>query len=220
LGVGKVAFRFKQASCIVAGTFNIYVVQPSLLVHLGIIPEDERQIQIQVNLRQPTLRFSPEATPGLSWQVSSEHLIAEADRPATNFGHSVAEILKALQFTPLRGIGTNILFFADPDEITSIAGRRLFPELPVPSSGETTQRTIHAAIKREENIFNVQAAITKDGIELSLNVHTDLINIPKLPDANRMAVEAAEDFDNRTTEAVEIARSLLGIEIIHGRNND
>lgn len=213
------AFRFKKSGCVVAGTFNIYVVQPSLLVQLGIIPEDERKTQLYVNLRQPSLKFTAEAMPGVNWTVSTEHLIAETDSPDVNCGNIMASVLDALKYTPLRGIGTNLYLNADAKELTSAAIRKVFPDLPEIRGGETSQRTVHAAIKRDGAIFNIQASTTKAGIELLLNVHTELTEVPKLSDANQVAVEVARNFQARTEEAVNIARELFGVEINHGGNN-
>ena len=33
------AFRLKRANCVVAGTFNMYIVQPAWLAKVGIVPK-------------------------------------------------------------------------------------------------------------------------------------------------------------------------------------
>ena len=52
-----VAFKFQEASCVVVGTFNIYIIRPDWLGKLGLIPEGAIG-KIERPLDQPGMRLS------------------------------------------------------------------------------------------------------------------------------------------------------------------
>ena len=78
----KVALRFKKASCVVVGTFNIYVVQPRLLAQLGLIPFGEPAL-VEQNLTQAGFRFIIESLQS-QWTVRPDKLIVETTEPHFN----------------------------------------------------------------------------------------------------------------------------------------
>ena len=185
------AFQFKKASCVVAGTFNMYIIHPKWLVKHDIMEQGE--VGIDFNLAQPGFRLVP-ARHKVTWTVAPDRIVIESENPAMDCGAMAAAVLRRLPETPLFGIGNNVVYQADLSEVAVLAQSvREFLETPSPTPDQTlAQRSFHVAVKQgEHRITNLQVSVKEDGIEMLCNVHTELRD---RDDANQAAVEAAESF--------------------------
>ncbi len=208
------AFRFEKASCVVVGTFNMYILHPQWLADHGII-EVGADVGIETNLTQPGFRFRlPENT--AAWKVTPERLVVESRKPEIDCGDTVARVLKALPETPLFALGSNVHYQADPSELENLSDAiRNFPRIPPPTPGQSVeQRTFHMGVKRDDRqSVNVQMSLKEDGIELVCNVHTELANREK---ANEAAIAAATQFLADRTESTALAQHFFGASTDHG----
>lgn len=161
------ALRFKKASCVVVGTFNIYVVQPRLLAQLGLIPFGEPAL-VEQNLTQAGFRFVIESLQS-QWTVRPDKLIVETSEPLKDCGGDLSKVISALQFTPVTGVGLNVEFEGEPELC-----RESIPEFAVPNETQIVQRTVHVALNKLGRTYNFQIASTNLATELSVNVHCEL----------------------------------------------
>lgn len=202
-------FAFKQSSCVAVGTFNIYILQPKLLAAMGVF-ELENPILVSGDLTQPGIRF--EAVNSV-WIVRPDRLSVESKAPNVDCGELVERTLAALCWTPIMGVGINVIFTASGNE-------ELLPDsLRLPSYPNAKQRTVHVAIPHDgDSTLNVQLAQSDDKLELSLNGHTDLSKIKENPqEANRAARSLCASFIEYRRSAVRIAQELLNAEFIYDK---
>lgn len=199
-----VEFRFKQANCVALGTFNVYIIQPKLLVEMGVLP-DGWIGELAADGTQPGIRFQDQR---LTWNVRPERLAVESTEATTDCGHAISVMLERLSWTPIMAVGSNTLFTAE------IACEKDLSEVfrpPTTQIGETEQRTCHAKFRRETRIINIHLAAMSDRIELALNVHDDFAaERSKLSQAqlNHQARAACDAFMEHRRLAVEIATHL------------
>jgi hypothetical protein len=206
-------FRFQKASCVVAGTFNMYILHPQWLEKHGII-EKGTEVFLESNLSRPGFRFRF-SKQRLVWAVAPDRIVVESERPEVDCGKPVASVLKALPETPIFGIGNNVTYMAGRDELDTLASRiRDFPKPELQSEGQSiAQQTFHFSVKRSDHDFiNVQLSVTEDKLELSCNAHTKLDNPAR---ANREAVGAAELFFQDRQASEQLAQQLIGATIDH-----
>lgn len=202
------AFEFQNASCVVIGTFNIYILHPRWLATHNVIEKGVEAI-IEMNFTEPGFRFRFEKHDA-TWLVAPNRLAVESRRPTTDCGSFVAKVLTALPETPLFAIGTNAVYHAPMAELDSLsAAIRGFPRTESPRQGETVERrTFHAEIKHAEHeTTNLQLAITGKGLELGCNTHTELRD---RVDATPAAVAAAESFFAHRARALALVQHFFG----------
>lgn len=208
------AFRFQKASCVVVGTFNMYIVHPEWLARHDII-ERGMEVGIETNLAQPGFRFHfPKGKP--TWSIAPNRIAVETQDPETDCGTAIAKILRVLPETPLFGLGNNAVYEADLSELDNLAPTiRDFPWPESPNEGETVrQKTFHVGVKRTEyEVANLQIAVREDNIELSCNLHSKLEN---RSDFNAAAVTAAERFFDDRKYSKILAQHFFGTSIDHG----
>ena len=211
------AFQFEKASCVVVGTFNMYILHPQWLMKREIIDTDA-EVAIETNLTRPGFRFRfPKE--GVVWTVMPSRLAVESEDPKIDCGTPIARVLQALPETPLFALGGNVHYRADLSELENLtAAIRDFPRVDPPAKGQSvTQRTFHTAVKRNEHeTLNLQLIIKEDDIELACNVHNELGD---RENANEPAVAAAGKFFDDLAEAETLARHTLGALIDHGPDN-
>jgi len=212
-----VAFRFQKASCVVVGTFNMYILHPQWLARHEII-ESGTEVPIDTNLTQPgfRLRFPKDKA---IWNVAPNRLAIESQDPQTDCGQIVAKILRVLPETPLFALGNNVHYQAERSELESLSDTiRAFPRAKSPAQEQSiVQRTFHVGVKRTEHeTINLQISLKDDSIELACNVHSELANREK---ANEAAVSAAERFFEDRAEAKSLAQHFYGTSIDHGTDN-
>jgi len=211
-----VAFQFKKASCVVAGTFNMYLIHPKWLAKHEIIEQGE--VGIHFNLAQPGFRFVP-TKHKVIWTVAPDRLVIESEDPATDCGATAAAVLRKLPETPLFGIGNNVVYRADISEMAALARPiRHFLETSSPAPDQTlAQRSFHVAVKQgEHQTTNLQVSVKEDGIELLCNVHTELRD---REDANQAAVDAAGQFFRDRTAVKPLIQHFFAAEIEHAPDN-
>jgi hypothetical protein len=212
-----VAFRFQKASCVVVGTFNMYILHPQWLAKHEII-ERGMEVAVETNLAQPGFRFQFPKFKAV-WSVAPNRVVIETQDPHTDCGTFVAKVLVTLPHTPLFALGNNAVYRADLSELDALApAMRDFPRPKSPNEGETVaQNTFHVAVKRAEHeVTNLQIALTEEWIELSCNVHTKL---EEQADAAAAAMAAAKRFFEDRTYSKTLAQHLFGTSIDHGSNN-
>ena len=211
------AFKFEKASCVVVGTFNMYILHPQWLAKHKIIEED-MEVGIETNLTQPGFRFRFPKDKAI-WSVAPNRLAIESEDPKTDCGRMVAKILDVLPETPLFAMGNNVHYHAELSELENLSEEiRKFPRAESPTPGQAVaQRTFHVGVKRgEHETVNLQISLENDDIKLACNVHTELGN---REDANKAAVAAAERFFEDRDEAKFLAQHFFGTSIDHDSNN-
>ena len=205
------AFRFHKASCVVVGTFNIYIFHPQWFARHKIF-EEGMEVGFETNLTRPGFRFrfpKSEAT----WSVAPDRLVIETEEPGCDCGARIAHVLRILPETPLVAIGNNVHYQADLSERETLSEAiRTFPQTESPTPGQpVVQRTFHVGIKRSEyETVNLQIAIKEDSLELTCNVHRELGN---RKDFNEAAIAAAERFFEDRAESKSLAQHFLGTAI-------
>lgn len=205
------SLRFKKAACVVAGTFNMYIVQPAWLTKVEIIPKGI-EVAIGTKLDEPGFRFFSPKLP-LRWFVTPSRIEVETESPEADCGGVIADVLAKLPWTPLIALGNNSVYVAPRSEIDTLPDElRRVPEIP--GGYELAQRSFHFGLSRENRIANLQLSITSEEIELSINVNTELRNRD-----SDSAQAAARRFLQDRADAEDLARQLFKVNIEHGHSN-
>lgn len=201
-------FRLKKATCVAAGTFNMYIVQPAWLAKVGIIPKGIA-VAIASKLDEPGFRYLSNKLP-FRWLVTPSRIEVETESPEADCGAKVAAVLEKLPWTPLLAIGNNALYTAPLAELEALPQEfRAGPD--VPDGYQLVQRSFHFALGREERVTNLQVSITREELELSINVHTELRNRD-----SGAAQAAAQRFLQDRRDGESLIRHLFKAEVRHG----
>ncbi len=204
----KVSLHFKQANCVVVGTFNIYILQPSWFVSVGVLEQGDA-VHFRTDFSRPGFKFSSTERK-LTWLVRPDRLIVETDDHNTDCGEVVAEVFQRLPHTPFFGIGNNAEFEAPLEELGSFRHTGEI-ELPEPPGQYTIrQKTWHVALHQEPHVVNVQiAAIPEEKkVAVSINTHTELQGKPQ-----EFREAAARLFLQHRTEAIHLFKDFFGVEV-------
>lgn len=205
------AFRLKKAACVMAGTFNMYIVQPAWLVKVGIIPKGI-EVAIGSKLDEPGFRFFAPKLP-FRWFVTPNRIEVETEIPEEDCGAKVADVLANLPWTPLVALGNNAVYTAPLSEIVLLpVEMQRAPEIP--GGYELAQRSFHFGLARENRVANLQLSIALEEIELSVNVHTELRDRD-----SEAAQAAARRFLQDRADAESLARHLFKANIEYGHSN-
>ena len=209
------AFKLKTASCVVVGTFNIYVIQPKLLTEIGVFPASD-EFRIETNLEQPGFRFTCARAPCVKWSVRPDRLTVESTDSDSDNGANIAAVLEALKWTPVSAIGTNLLLEADLTQQAQIAPNFRLPTADVEADvGALKQCTAHVGIQIADQLYNIQLAQRANGLELALNVHTALtVGHGARLDQIGKAIAAARSSMEHRQKSIELAQSILGVEVL------
>jgi hypothetical protein len=211
-----VAFLFKNASCVVVGTFNIYILHPQWLAKHGLV-EKGTGVHMETNLAQPGFRFRlPKVH--VIWNIAPQQIAVETDDPQVDCGAKISVVLDALPETPLFGLGNNIVYRADLADLGTLPEPiRNFPCVESPDKNDkVVQRTFHFGVKHDEHrSTNLQVSIKDDEIELLCNVHTELRD----RDTRTVAVAAANKFFEDRTAAKTLAQHFFGTGIENAFTN-
>lgn len=204
-------FQFKRASCVVVGTFNMYIVQPAWLTKIGLFAKNTK-VAMWTKFDEPGSRFeSPQQNS--RWTVTPNRISVETEKPDEDCGAMVAEVLAKLPWTPVMALGNNSIYEAPLEELHQLQYlSSLNPE--VPEGFEMVQRTFHLGLLRGEQTFNLQLSVTKEPIELSVNVHTELAG--KEPD---YCQNAARSFLEHRRQAETLIPKVLKASVKHGDSN-
>lgn len=206
------AFQFHQASFVVAGTFNIYIIRPDWLGKIGLLPEGS-EVKIEGQLDQPGFRLSSPKL-GAQWTVLPNRLILETDNPNENCGETIERILEALPWTPLMALGCNVAYRGDASAIEGWQEKTAFPPAGAPERCELQQRSWHVAVKQGEQLFNLQVSELEDCIEIRVNAHTELKN----QDIDFARKTARQFFQHRQT-SLSLIRDIFNARIEDANNN-
>lgn len=212
------AFHFEKASCVVVGTFNMYILHPQWLVRNKII-DDPIEVGFETNLARPGFRFRFENTKTI-WDVTPDRLTIETQNPQFDCGKTIVNILGKLPHIPLFALGNNTHYQADLSEFAMLSQSiRDFPRIESPTlPNRVVQRTFHVGIKRtEQETVNLQIAIKENSIELACNVHVDLGGCEPPSDP---AIAAAKRFFDDRVESKLLAQHFFGTAIDHAPNSD
>jgi hypothetical protein len=210
-------FRFQKASCVVVGTFNMYILQPPWLAKRGIIEKDT-EVFIESNLSRPGLRFRfPKQD--FVWAVAPDKVAVESNRSDIDCGKPIASVLDALPETPVFAVGNNITYEAGRGELNDLAQYlRDFPrpERTVEGHG-IAQQTFLFSVKRDDHDFvNLQLSLTEEKLELSCNAHRKLDDHPG---GAREAAAAARQFFEDRRQSEGLAQQLFGVTISYDTDN-
>ena len=203
-------FEFTQSNCVVAGTFNIYIIQPHWLSEIGVVPAGAK-ISLQADMRSPGFKFKLPDDNDLLWSIRPDRLSVQSDRFAVDCGKPISKVLEQLPWTPVLAVGCNATFTASLDQFDKIS--RFFPSELIADDYSFAQKTYHRGIQRDGLVFNIQLSVTHDSIDLSLNTHTDAKKDRVIRDANQIAQESCKSFGAQRDEAIQLAKSLLNVEI-------
>lgn len=211
--IGTVPFRFKSASCVVVGTFNIYVLQPPLLASLGLIRNQKSHVKLEANLTQPGFRFSSEEL-NATWTVKPDKVVVQTVDPQKDCGADMATVLEALKWTPITAIGTNVEFLSKelPDGVLSDSHTSIRNALGSEGQEGIVQTTCHFSVRLGEHICNFQVAGQDSEFELSINVHSDLINRGDQPTTNHIAQQIARRFFSQRQEVTSLIHQKFSLE--------
>jgi hypothetical protein len=212
-----VTLRFQKASCVVVGTFNMYILHPQWLAKHGIIDRDT-EVELQANFTQPGMRI---VFPGhrVVWNVTPNRLVVDSQDREFNCGSRIANTLAVLPETPLFAIGNNFRYQADLSEMTHLsAAIRDCPRIDAPvSSQHVVQRTFHVAVEQPDHeTVNLQIALKEQQIELACNVHRD---VGKDQAPHKAAVTSARRFLDHRAACESLAHHFFGTSIDHGSDN-
>lgn len=213
----RVAFRFKNSSAVVVGTFNIYIVQPAWLSEIGLLPNGIDG-PLETDLNRPGFRFTPKGSHTL-WNVRPDRLVLETTSRDDDCGAPLVSVLDALRWTPLQGIGANIALEGEAEVLKNL--RCKLPECEPPPHGfELGQRTLHVAMTRGKQSFNVQLSFNppsekneQERATLMLNVHTDIPRNEGQIKANQLGQDVCREWHNHRNEAIKLASQFLGVDV-------
>lgn len=210
------AFHLKNASCVVLGTFNMYIIHPRWLAKHEIIDKGV-EVGIQTNLTEPGFRFLfPQHK--TTWTVAPDRIVIESDDPTIDCGALVAAVLRKLPETPFRAIGNNTVYEADRAETTALTqSLRDFLQTGSPPSGETVLQHSFSVAARlgEQREANLQMSVEQDRLELGCNVQTELRGL----EDTAVACQAAERFFQDRSAIEPLVLHFFGARIGHGASN-
>jgi hypothetical protein len=160
-------FRFRKASCVAVGAFNVYVIQPRWLASRGLLPAGV-ELVLDTKLDEPGFRFQA-AELKLRWIVTPTRLAIETDDPDEDCGAPMARLLALLPETPLLGVGNNVYYETTPAD--AAAGLPEFPSTQTRPGEELRQRSFHAAVALGGCLHNLQLSLNPEAAELLTNAH-------------------------------------------------
>ncbi len=200
--VAKVAFEFHEASCVIVGTFNIYIIRPDWLAKVGLLDEGS-VVKFEGLLDRPGFRFSSPKL-GANWTVFPNRLVLETESPQENCGETAARILECLPWTPVMAIGFNFVYRGDAQAVEGWKDKTTFPPKNPPDGYKLVQRAWQVAVEHEQQTFNLQMSELESGVEIRSNVHTEL--------GNRdigFAQETARKFLQHQEESLSMIREVF-----------
>lgn len=197
-------FEFHEANCVIAGTFNIYIVRPDWLGKIGVVPEGTH-LQIETRLDRPGFRLSLPS--GSRWDVMPDRLMIQSDSPTDDCGEMADKILESLPWTPLMAVGCNVALRGDISDVDGWEEKTGFPPIGAVAEFELKQRTWHTALWKDGRVFNLQLSRSEDKVELRANAHTELHN-----DID-FARQTARSFLEQRSTAIMLFEQLFGARI-------
>jgi hypothetical protein len=192
----------------------MYIVQPSWLAKIGVFPKGTKYA-IYAKLDEPGSRFVPQVVPMSKWTVSPSRIDVETDVCGEDCGEKIAKVLDKLPETPLKAIGNNFTYEAPVSELDSLKEFACF-DPAVPEGYEVWQRTFHVGLTKDDQMFNVQLSVTKEAMELSVNVHTEL----KDKEEAGYAARVARSFPKHREQAEFLITNVLKARVEHASSDN
>ena len=203
--------KLSNVSCVAVGTFNIYIIQPHYLAQMGALDEGAK-VHLETDIRQPGFRFQIEGR-NIKWNVRPDKLIVQSTSWGDDCGGCIAKVLRCLQWTPIRGIGVNADFGCNAEAAEALLQGVLL-DRNRPENYEMAQRTWHRGLKSESGLLtNIQLSLSETKVGLSLNVHTELANVGVQSELAERAMAACAAFRDSLEHAVDLAASILPVEL-------
>ena len=211
-------FRFDSANAVAVGTFNMYIVQPSWLAELGIIPKGI-PVTISVKGDEPGLRFDSPKLPTI-WVISPTRIEVSTKDYREDCGERLARVLHSLPWTPLKAVGTNAFFKAatnDPD--VKVAGSCFDSFNPqCPEEYMIEQRGIAFGVKHEEHHLNMQLTILTDRVDLDANAHTEIDRTGVA--GSELAQRAMRKFFDHRKKLEILIEQVFKVQVNYGEGTD
>jgi hypothetical protein len=205
-GLGAVAFRFHQASCVVVGTFNIYILRPDWLGAIGIL-DPQSEVKIEAKFTQPGLRLSSPNL-GSKWTVLPDRLILETTSARENCGETIDKVLESLPWTPVTAMGCNFSYRGDHTSVDHWHEKTRFPGTKAPEGFSLKQRTWHWGVAHESHIYNIQLSEIDAAVELAGNTHAEWAS-----DGVASARRFAQRFFEFRKTSLRFATEIFGARI-------
>jgi hypothetical protein len=208
-----VSFRFKKASCIAVGTFNIYIFQPPWIDRIVPAPAGS-EMTVESDLSRPGLKITSPAWP-VTWEVRPDRLVLETTSEEADCGSIMDRVCETLPWTPLLAIGSNFAFEATLDELPTLGRPLEFPPATAPEECEFFRRAWNVAVKHADNVCTLQLMIHPDGVQLGANFQRELQN-----QGIEAVRRAAQSFAADRAEAGRLFEYYFGAVIEHGDRHD
>jgi hypothetical protein len=199
-----VSFVLKSSNSIAAGTFNIYVFQPSHVGRIAGLPDDAK-FEMESDFSKPGFLLSLGTS---KWTVRPDRVIIESDSPNENCGLVLSKVLDWLPVTPIAAIGHNFKYVGGLPDFPN--AERMTASLPMATleGYSTKQRTWHVAHEREGIVFNLQVGIRDSEVHATANVHFE-----SPPDAHENRIRFAKEFFEFRDTAVHLFERSFGLEL-------
>lgn len=214
------SFKFKKASCVVVGAFNVYVFQPSFFAHTEIVKSGTKTA-IVGDFSHPGFRASFEGYSN-AWIIRPDRLHIETTDSTADCGDPAAKVLETLPWTPISAIGFNFEFSASIDDPQANSVNQLMPKTG--DAHRVSQRTIHVGIEEEQQVFNISIVVTNDSIEFTANVHAEVKKLAGAESTRTQISESAAGFARRFREcrdkSIALGREVFGLEIENANNDN
>ena len=203
-------FHFEKSSCVALGTFNIYIIQPSLLSQMGALNDEIGGFF--GDFTQPGWRFAADQA---AWVVRPERLAVESTDPHFDCGSRVSKVLKALQWTPVVAVGTNMVFRSDARHESELPPHFRLPQF---DGDVLTGRSCELVLKDGDREFHISLKSDGANLKLLLNIHANFIESSNDGKINKNvrndeACKACDRFIQDRIDAVKRAESILGGEL-------
>ena len=181
----------------------MYILQPPWLMKIGIFPKRTNFV-IWSKFDEPGFRFQPQGQDLPSrWFVTPSRIDVETDKPEEDCGKKVADVLSKLPWTPLAAIGNNTIYEAPLSELDTLSDLQHFNPV-VPAGFDLIQRSFHLGVANGDQQYNLQLSVTKELMELSVNVNTELTG-----KESEFSLQAARNFLEHRKQAEYLIQHLL-----------
>jgi hypothetical protein len=209
-----VAFRFQKSSCVVVGTFNIYIVQPHLLLEINAVNADDKpdgEIKFEADFSQPGFRFEF-MDQKIKCTVRPDRFLVESDDSAVDCGRVVGTLVQTLRYTPFMALGINSHYSTDnADDIQNLC-REYLPNFQDAQAASIKQRTVHAAVSVGSAVVNLQVALKENVADFSANCHVQLDGKGDRDAIAEIVRVATGDFFEWNRTSRSLARDLFKLE--------
>ncbi|WP_437187627.1 hypothetical protein SH668x_001032 [Planctomicrobium sp. SH668] len=188
-------------TCVVVGTFNIYIFQPEWLAEVLELKAGTH-FEIETDLSRPGFKLSSKDF-DCNWIVRPGRLQLEGVRPNPQLGDTLAKVIQKLPETPLYAIGKNFSF-----QVSDTSGLRTeiddflnFPNFP---QGNVTRTLSGLSVEIGRQTYNfVLMKKPNGGMEIAVNIHADAAGL-----SHAEIIKELKQFNSDRERALEIVDNL------------